>query len=253
MDTTYFGRSYGILTLMDNRTSKVIYHKKVSYEKNEYYKLAIAYLQAQGFIIHSITCDGRRGLLGGFKSIPTQMCHFHQRQIITRYLTRKPKHIASIELLNLSKLLGQVNQAQFVKLLDKWYLTHENYLNERSYSEDNKRCWYTHKRLRQAYFSLRRNTKYLFVYQDNPYIPNTTNKLEGLFSQIKQKLRCHQGLSQDRQLKFIDDFMIGHGWFLGKIKTDNPSIKIAWKMSIREGYLFFSMNFVYQTFFNDCL
>ena len=113
--------------------------------------------------------------------------------------------------LRLSKLLGQVNQAQFVKLLDKWYLTHENYLNERSYSEDNKRCWYTHKRLRQAYFSLRRNTKYLFVYQDNPYIPNTTNKLEGLFSQIKQKLRCHQGLSQDRQLKFIDDFMIGHG------------------------------------------
>ena len=42
----------------------------------------------------------------------------------------------------------------------------KNYLNERSYSEDNKRCWYTHKRLRQAYFSLRRNTKYLFVYQD---------------------------------------------------------------------------------------
>lgn len=42
------------------------------------------------------------------------------------------------------------------------------------------------------------------------YTPNTTNKLEGLFSQLKQKLSYHQGLSQDRQIKFIDDFMMKH-------------------------------------------
>lgn len=208
MDTTYFGRHYGIMTVMDNRTGKVLYHKKIHYEKDEHYKLAIQYPQAQGFVIHSITCDGRRGLLGGFDAIPTQMCHFHQRQIVIRYLTRKPKHVANIALLNISKLLGQVNQIQFVTLLDDWYLTHKSYLNERSYSDDQKRSWYTHTRLRQAYLSLRRNAKYLFVYQTNPHIPNTTNKLEGLFSQLKQKLSCHQGLSQDRQIKFIDDFMM---------------------------------------------
>ena len=44
------------------------------------------------FALHSITCDGRRGLLGGFGDIPTQMCHFHQIAIVRRYLTKNPKH-----------------------------------------------------------------------------------------------------------------------------------------------------------------
>lgn len=44
------------------------------------------------FALHSITCDGRRGLLGSFGDIPTQMCHFHQVAIVRRYLTKNPKH-----------------------------------------------------------------------------------------------------------------------------------------------------------------
>ncbi|QPT44879.1 hypothetical protein [Moraxella nonliquefaciens] len=44
------------------------------------------------FALHSITCDDRRGLLGGFGDIPTQMCQFHQIAIVRRYLTKNPKH-----------------------------------------------------------------------------------------------------------------------------------------------------------------
>lgn len=155
----------------------------------------------------AITCDGRRGLLGGFGTIPTQMCHFHQILIIRRYLTTKPKHLASQELLVLSKTLTTTNQEIFTNALTAWYDKHKDYLNERTVNDDGK-SWYTHKRLRSAYHSLKRNLPYLFVYEQNQNIANTTNKLEGLFSHLKQSLRCHQGLSMQRKQKFIESFMM---------------------------------------------
>ena len=57
--------------------------------------------------------------------------------------------------------------------------------------------------LRSAYHSLKRNLPYLFVYQQNQIThnttSNTTNKLEGLFGNLKQSLRCHQGLAKKRK------------------------------------------------------
>jgi hypothetical protein len=37
-------------------------------------------------------------LFSAFPGIPIQMCQFHQKQIITRYLTGSPKLQAGIEL-----------------------------------------------------------------------------------------------------------------------------------------------------------
>ena len=52
----------------------------------------------RGISIQAIIGDGRKGLLQLFDGIPIQMCQFHQQQILTRYLTRKPKVPAVIEL-----------------------------------------------------------------------------------------------------------------------------------------------------------
>ncbi|UNU73267.1 hypothetical protein LU293_09410 [Moraxella nasovis] len=67
--------------------------------------------------------------------------------------------------------------------------------------------------LRSAYKSLRENLPYLFIHQQDgtANTPNTTNKLEGLFSHLKQSLRCHQGLNKDRKVKFIDNFLRSYG------------------------------------------
>ena len=69
------------------------------------------------------------------------MCQFHQIQIVTRYLTRRPKNIVSIELRWLALNLTKLNKADFTKCLDQWYLTHEDYLSERSTNDDNGRTW----------------------------------------------------------------------------------------------------------------
>jgi hypothetical protein len=42
--------------------------------------------------------DGRPRVRQIFSDIPVQMCHFHQKQIITRYLTNNPKLQTSREL-----------------------------------------------------------------------------------------------------------------------------------------------------------
>ena len=68
--------------------------------------------------------------------------------------------------------------------------------------------YYTHKRLRSAYLSLKRNLPYLFVFKEYKelMIPNTTNALDGQFAVLKNKLRNHNGLSKERKMKFMDDF-----------------------------------------------
>ena len=209
MDTTYFGRKFGLMVFMDNTTKAVLYYAIVSHETNSAYKQGVDHLVSLGVDIQSITCDGRRGLRALFTCTPCQMCQFHQVQIVTRYLTRRPKNIASIELRRLTLDLTKLDKATFTKCLDQWYLTHEDYLSERSTNEDTGRSWYTHKRLRSAYRSLRTNSDWLFTYQEYGHldIPNTTNSLEGLFSELKRQLHSHHGLSEQRKLRFIKDFL----------------------------------------------
>jgi hypothetical protein len=63
---------------------------------------------------------------------------------------------------------------------------------------------------------LKRHLPYLFVFEDYKELmmPNTTNALDGQFSDLKNKLRNHgstrltnrNGLSKARKMKFIDGF-----------------------------------------------
>jgi len=68
------------------------------------------------------------------------------------------------------------------------------------------RWHYTHKRIRSAYRSLQHNLPYLFTWYDNMELkmPNTNNSLEGIFSNLKTKLRVHSGLKQMRKIKLIN-------------------------------------------------
>ena len=128
--------------------------------------------------------------------------------ILQRYLTRKPKTEAAIELKKLTLKMTKQTRIEFVKCLDDWYLKWSDFLNERSKTPSTGKTYYTHKRLRSAYLSLKKHLPYLFTFEDYPnlQIPNTTNALDGQFSNLKNKLRNHNGLSKERKMKFIDGF-----------------------------------------------
>ena len=71
---------------------------------------------------------------------------------------------------------------------------------------------YTHKTLRSAFLSLKRNMPWLWTYYDYPEleIPNTNNGIESLNADLKTKLNLHKGISTERRKVFIQDFIMFH-------------------------------------------
>jgi len=208
MDTTYWGRNFGVMLFKDNITKENLLKYYVNNETNAKYREGIAKLKSRGYIIKAIVCDGRRGLIQSFENIPVQMCQFHQASIVRRYITKNPRMPAAIELKQITELMKQTDKESFEGALNEWHLRWKAFLNERSINEQTGKSHYTHKRLRSAYRSLKTNLKWLFIWYDHIEldIPNTTNAIDGHFADLKNKLRNHNGLSIERKKKFIDEF-----------------------------------------------
>ena len=99
MDTTYWGKSLGVMLFKDAITKENLLKYYVKTETNQLYVQGIEELKSKGYKILGIVCDGRKGLIQAFKDIPVQMCQFHQSAIIRRYLTKRPKLQAGMELM----------------------------------------------------------------------------------------------------------------------------------------------------------
>ena len=82
------------------------------------------------------------------------------------------------------------------------------YIKERSFDSQTKRHSFTHQRVRAAYFSLKRNMQYLWTFYDYPeiHLPNTNNALEAVNTDLKTKLRVHNGLNKRNRMIFIDEY-----------------------------------------------
>ncbi len=207
MDTTYFGSKFGVMVFKDSITGDILFKQYVKQESNLLYLKGIEEIAKRGIKIQSIICDGRKGLFQLFPDIPVQMCNFHQVAIIRRYLTKKPKLQASKELWEITLLLKDTDKESFEGLLKQWYEKWKDFLNERKLDLNGKNR-YVHKRLRSAYRNLTTNLNWLFTWYDNISlkIPRTTNAIDGHFADLKNKLRNHNGLSETRKKKFIDEF-----------------------------------------------
>jgi hypothetical protein len=209
MDTTYWKRGIGVMLFKDAYTKENLLKYYVISETNALYLKGYNELKTQGFDILGIVCDGRRGLFQLFGDIPVQMCQFHQAAIIRKYLTKNPVLPASIALKEIVSLMKITDRESFEGLLKDWYIEWETYLNERTTNPVNGKTYFTHKRLRSAYRSLNTNLKWLYTWYDNYELnmPNTTNSIDGHFSDLKTKLRNHNGLSKVLKMKFIDEFL----------------------------------------------
>jgi len=209
MDTTYWGRNFGVMLFKDSYTKENLLKYYVKTETNTLYIQGIKELKYKGFEVVAIVCDGRKGLLQSFDKTPVQMCQFHQVAIIRRYITKNPKLPASIELKEFVAMMKMTDKESFEGGLELWFNKWESFLNERTTNLETGKSYYTHKRLRSAYRSLKTNLKWLFTWYDNYElnIPNTTNAIDGHFSDLKNKLRNHNGLSRARKIKFINEFL----------------------------------------------
>lgn len=208
-DITFFKRTFGVCVFRSPHLKKNLFWKICRTETKALYAFCRYQLERRGFELKAIVIDGKLSVREVFNDIPTQVCHFHQLQIITRYLTTRPKLIASQELRRLSSTLTKNNEKRFTVNLEEWYSRWEIFLKEKTINPYTNSWFYTHKRLRSAYHSLKNNLPYLFTYQKYPYlnIPNTTNSLDGSFSHLKEKVKLHRGLKAKRKLKIIFELL----------------------------------------------
>ena len=214
MDTTYWGRNFGLMVIKDALRNKILWHKYVRYESIRDYMEGIDWLKVHGFKIYGAVIDGIRGLSNALYPIPTQMCQFHQILITRRYLTQDPDVVASKELLNLVKDITKMDKESFTGAFDEWYERNKDVLNERVSDKRIKRKTppYMRPRLRSAYLSLKRNMPLLWTFYDHPEtgLPNTNNALEGVFSDIKSKVRVHRGISKNNRRRLLDEYIKRH-------------------------------------------
>ena len=105
--------------------------------------------------------------------------------------------------------MKKTDKLSFEGELVNWFINWKDFLNERTINIETRKTFYTHKRLRSAYRSLKNNLPWLFIWHDikDVKIPNTTNAIDGHLADLKNKLRNHNGMSKNRKMKIISEFL----------------------------------------------
>jgi len=214
VDTTFWGRAYGVCVFFSKELKRAIWWHEVEGERMAHYHYGRKILETAGWTFSAVVVDGRRGFINVFKDIPVQMCQFHQIKQVTKYLTRRPKTEAGVELRALVLTLTKTDEATFTAALAAWHAKWSAFIEQKtidSFVTGKKKWYYTHGRVRSAYRSLKTNLPYLFTYLKylELNIPNTTNDLDGSFSALKKKLAVHHGLRRDRRFKVISQLLGG--------------------------------------------
>ena len=132
-DATFYGKrrdKLGTLVFKDVESKEILIWKHIESETIKDYVHLKNELLNFGYTIQSVTLDGKRGLYKAFKDIPKQMCHFHQKKIIQRYITMKPKLEASKELKKIVSRLTFTTENNLTKKLDIWYENYKDFLED---------------------------------------------------------------------------------------------------------------------------
>ena len=207
LDVTYWGRSFGVFLALDGQTGEPLYMAFVKSETVKDYEDAVSSIKDRGYSIRGLIVDGKQSLFKTFSGYPIQMCQFHMKQIIRRYLTLNPKMLAARELRDLVGKLHRMDEADFKKDYQDWKVKWKDTIGHKSLHKDG-RMHYTHQRLRAAINSLNFYLPYLFTHQqqDCKGMPNTNNKIEGTFTDLKKNLNNHSGLTVENRKRFINGF-----------------------------------------------
>jgi hypothetical protein len=166
-----------------------------------------------------VVSDGGSGFEKARKRVwrdtKVQRCTFHAFSQVKRYTTTRPKLEAGKELYGIARILLRVSTVEdaelWVKLYLEWSERWEDFLNEKTYTDDRGNWVWTHERLISARKSLNAlmNKNTLFTYldpeltQDGP-LPATNNKIEGAVNApLRQLLREHRGMNIEHRIKAV--------------------------------------------------
>ncbi len=151
---TFWGRKYGVLVFRSYDLKQNLIWLEVKTETAEVYQEAKQILESLGFTFDAVVIDGKLGIKGVFDGILIQICQFHQIKTVNKYLTRRPKLQAAIELRTIALALTEVKEEYFTTLLNQWHEKWKDFLKGRTTNPETGKWFYTHKRIRSAHRSL---------------------------------------------------------------------------------------------------
>ena len=222
LDATYWGHNWGILIGLDEQTSKVLYLAFIHNETTADYVAAAESIEARGYEIKGLIIDGKQALFKEFSRYKIQMCQFHMKQIVRRYLTLNPRLKAARALKGLMQTLTTSDKSTFEAAYRRWKEEWHETFCHRSHLKSGK-TQYTHKRLRSAMRSIDFYLPYLFTFQSVQGMPNTNNKIEGTFTDLKRNLNNHSGMSEENRKRFICGFFLAWNEALSMKQQDPPT------------------------------
>ena len=207
-DTTYWGWNFGVVAIKDAVKGRIVWSKFINRkERIEDYVEGIEWLESHNFEITCIVSDGLRGLRERLSRYPFQYCQFHRVKTVRHWLTSRPKLDASRELLDLTYFMVHTDRASFEGLFSEWECKWKEFLKERTLHADGK-MHYTHKNLRSAHHSIKRNMRFLWTFEElyGLGVPNTNNGIESVFTDLKSILRLHKGISTNARKSMILEY-----------------------------------------------
>lgn len=211
MDATYFGRNCGVLVVLEAASRRPLYLKHIAHERTSDYAEAIAWIKRDGYVVDGIVIDGMQTLFSLFEGYNVQMCQYHMCAIVRRKLTGNPRLPAGRELKALMATLTTSDRDSFTIAFEAWTVKWDSFLKERTVNPETGKTSYTHRRLRSAMASIRFYLPYLFTWLKVDGMPNTNNRLEGIFTDLKRNINNHSGMSHRNRERLIDGFFLALG------------------------------------------
>lgn len=219
---------YGVDGKWLKRQGVILIHRDVTHKENLYWsfhqsesftalsedlnKLTNLILGSSGNLPVGAISDWKSAILASvgsfFGPIPHQRCLSHVVRLAKHLLPKNSPIPATIKLrgiaLELNTITRGAEKTAWQEKLNSWHQTYKYLLKERTLAGPGhqKTWWYTHGNLRRGYRLLTQDQESLFVFLDHPLIPKSNNSLEGINSQLDQKLGNHRGIKLSQQISF---------------------------------------------------
>ena len=201
-DGTYFKHEHCLLVFMDYPTGQVIGHRYTIRENYQtVYDLACE-LRQKGLNPISVTLDGHpsviRALITVWPQVKIQRCIYHIIHQGSMWLRTYPKTQAGKDLKALLQGLGDNDREVFerdYKQLIEHHGTFIRGLSSKTVGE---------KDVKKALALITNAQGNMWHYKQDKNIAPTNNKLEGYFSELKQKYRAHKGLKKEHREAYLN-------------------------------------------------
>jgi len=206
LDGTFLHRPRSLITLMDAQTHTIVAGQYGVSENSEPQLLKFFEpLISSGLCPLSFTVDGNpkmtRVLRHLWPGVVVQRCLVHiQRQGLS-WCRTSPKTTYARRLrqifLQVTRIRTPVDRDMFLTSFTDWESKYGSLISSR------RETGYVFSDIKRARSMLLRALPDMFHYLDNPFIPTSTNGLEGYFSRLKGHYRQHRGLSTQKRRNYF--------------------------------------------------